>query len=449
MTGRPDFSGNELRAPGKGGFPNPRPFGIGLILSGFAVIALFSGAFAAWSAMAPIEGAVVAPGVLSVESNVRTVQHLEGGIVKEIVVREGDRVQAGDVLIRLGSTHPEATLNEVQAQYFETRATEARLVAERDGLDRIELPDELREKVGDMAVQTAIAGQESIFASRRALLKERLDILERTQSALQSEISGLEGQIDSSERQLALIEQELSSADQLLARGLIEAPRVLALRRSEADIDGTISEHRASIGVAQQRVEEARLRMAELEAQMANEVEEQLRQTRTRAYELGQRLAAARDIMDRTTIRSPIEGTVVGLNVHTIGGVVSAGQPLLDVVPVGDRLVVQATIDPLDIDQVAPGLPATVWLTALSRRTQTGIEAKVQTVSADRVIDPRSGRAYYTARVEMQAEAVERAGVPLQAGMSADVMIKTGARTAWDYLSAPILRNLSFALRES
>jgi HlyD family type I secretion membrane fusion protein len=418
-------------------------------LCGFAVIALFGGALAAWSMLAPIEGAVVAPGVVAVESNVRTVQHLEGGIVQEILVREGDAVDAGEVLIRLGGTQPTATLNEVQAQYFDARATEARLIAERDGLAEIEFPPELRDKVGDQSVQAAIAGQESIFLSRRTLLRDRLDILERTQDALMSEIEGLQGQIGSTERQLAVAEEELASANQLLDQGLIEAPRVLALRRSQAELEGAISQHRAATGVARQRVEEARLRVAELEATMANEVEEQLRETRARAYELGQRLSTAQDVLDRTTIRSPIAGTVVGLNVHTVGGVIAAGQPLLDVVPLNDKLVVQATIDPLDIDQVAVGLPATIWLSALNRRTQTGIEGTVRTVSADRITDPRTGLAYYVARVELEAEDVERSAVPLQAGMSADVMIKTGARTTWDYLSAPIVRSLSFALRES
>jgi epimerase transport system membrane fusion protein len=426
-----------------------RPFGVGLTLCGFAIIALFCGAFGAWSTLAPIEGAVVAPGVLAVESNVRTVQHLEGGIVQEILVHEGDTVAAGDILIRLGSTHPTATLNEMQAQYFEARATEARLIAERDGLDRIEFPSELRDKVGDQAVQSAMTGQESIFASRRSLLRDRLDILERTQSALTNEITGLEGQIGSAERQLALIEEELTSANSLLDRGLMEAPRVLALRRTQAELEGTISQHRAAIGVAQQRAEEALLRMAELRTSMANEVEEQLREMRTRAYELGQRLAAAQDVLDRTMIRSPIAGTVVGLAVHTVGGVIAAGQPLLDVVPLNDKLVVRATIDPLDIDQVTEGLPATIWLSALNRRTQTGIEGRVQTVSADRLTDPRTGLPYYLARVELEAAAAEHSTVPLQAGMSADVMIKTGARTVWDYLSAPIVRSLSFALRES
>lgn len=442
MTAQADMSGTD------GAPPIGAPFGVALTLAGFAVIAAFCGAFAAWSVLVPIEGAVVAPGVISVNSNVRTVQHLEGGIVEAIQVHEGDTVEEGQVLIRLGSTHPLATLNELQAQLFEARAIEARLVSERDGLDRIAFPADLRDKVGDQAAREAMAGQESIFASRRSLLDDRLDILRRTEGALTSEIAGLEGQIGSAERQLEVVEEELATANQLLDQGLIEAPRVLALRRSQAELEGAISQHQAAIGTAQQRIEEARLRMAETEATAANDVEEELRAARARGYELEQRLAGARDVVDRTAIRSPIAGTVVGLEVHTVGGVIAAGQPLLDIVPIDDDLIVQATIDPLDIDQVSEGLPATVWLSALNRRTQTGIDATVRTVSADRLSDPRTGSAYYLARVEMDAAAVEDAAVPLQAGMSADVMIKTGARTTWEYLSAPIVRSLSFALRE-
>lgn len=424
------------------------PFGFKLTISGFAIIALFCGTFSAWALIAPVESAVVAPGVVSVDSSVRTVQHLEGGIIEAILVREGDRVDAGEVLIRLQNTLPISALNEVQGQYFEARAAEARLVAERDGHDRIAFPPELRAKVGDQAVREAVEGQESIFRSRRSLLDERLTILQRTRGALESEIRGLEGQIHSSERQRELIEEELGSANQLMKQQLIQKPRVLALERQKAELDGAISASEAGIGTARQRIEEAELRMAELQASMANEVVEQLRDTRSKAYELGQRLAAARDVMGRTEIRSPIAGIVVGLDVHTAGGVIAAGQPLLNVVPIDDELVVQATLDPLDIDQVAVGLPATVWLSALNRRQQSPVEGQVQTVSADRLIDPRTGAAYYLARIRLDGESVERSAVPLQAGMSAEVMIRTGARTTWDYLTAPIARSLSRALRE-
>ena len=425
-----------------------RPFGAALTLMGFTVILFFCGSIAAWSVMAPLESAVVAPGTVRADSNVRTVQHLEGGIVEDILVREGDAVQAGQLLIRLRSTVPASELNEVLAQLFEARVTQARLEAERDGLDELVIPPDLREKVGDQALAAAIASQVSIFENRRALLGERLTILERTKSGLRSEVEGLEGQIRSAERRMELIREELRDTTALYEQKLAPKARVLTLERDEAELEGVVSQSRAAIATARQRMEEADLRMTELRASMATEVVEQLRDTRARAYELSQRLTAAEDKVGRTEIRSPIAGVVVGLQVHTVGGVVGAGQPLLDVVPTDDELVVQATIDPLDIDEIESGLPATVWLSAVNRRTQAPIEGRVTTVSADRLTDPRTGRDYYLARVQLDERDAERSAVPLQSGMSAEVMIRTGARTAWDYLTEPVSRSFSRALRE-
>lgn len=222
----------------------------------------------------------------------------------------------------------------------------------------------------------------------------------------------------------------------------------MSLERDKAELEGAISASQAAIGSARERIQEAALRMAELRASMATEVVEQLRETRARANELHQRLTAAEDRMRRTEIRSPISGIVVGLDVHTVGGVIAAGQPLLDVVPVNDKLVILASVDPLDIDQVKVGLPATVWLSAVNRRNQPSIEGEVKTVSADRLIEPATGSAFYRARVELDMEDVDRSAVRMQPGMSAEVMIRTGTRTTWDYLTAPIARNFSRAMRE-
>lgn len=427
--------------------PGP-PFGRGLVLAGFAVIALFAGTFYVWASAAPIEGAVVAPGIVSVDTSVRTVQHLEGGIIEDILVRDGDQVDAGQVLIRLQNTVPSSSLNEVQAQYFEARATEARLLAEQQKAGEISFPEELTEKIGDQAAQSAMAGQRGIFDSRRTLLADRLNIFDRTTDGLKAEIEGLEGQIAASEARQRLLAEELADVQSLFERNLTDKPRLLQLQGDAAQLEGDIAGYRASIGTARQKVEETALRRSELRNAMETEVVQQMRDSRTRAYELSQRLAAATDVMGRTEIRSPVSGVVSGLLVHTVGGVIAAGQPLMDVVPVSDKLVVQATIDPLDIDQVTAGQEAQVWLSALNRRNQRPIEGVVQTVSADRLVDPQTGAPYYLARVELQRAEIEKGGMPLQPGMSAEVMIHTGARTTLDYLLTPITQFMTRAMRE-
>ena len=425
-----------------------RPFGRSLGFIGFSIIAIFCGSFYVWASSAPIEGAVLAPGVVNVDSNVRNVQHLEGGIVDEILVREGDQVEAGQVLIRLQNTVPSSSRNEIQAQYFESRAAEARLLAEQSGAEEITFPDELTSKFGDQAVRAAMEGQRGILKNRRDLLAERASITERIKNGLQSEISGLEGQIASSRQRVALISDELVDVEALLAQKLTNRPRLLQLQRDKAELEGQIASFQAAIGTAAQNIEQAELRFAELRAEMASEVNEQLQLARARAYEQGQQLNAAQDIVGRTEIRSPVAGIVTGLNVHTQGGVIAAGETLLDVVPVSDKLVVLATIDPLDIDQVVPGLPAQVWLAALNRRSEAPLAGTVVTVSPDRIIDQQTGAAYYSARVELGRDEATRGSVPLQPGMSAEVAIRTGGRSVMDYISSPITRFLSRGMRE-
>ncbi|KGJ05107.1 hypothetical protein IT41_06855 [Paracoccus halophilus] len=419
-----------------------------MTLAGFGIVAVFLGTFYAWAATAPLQGAVVAPGIVSVDTNVRTVQHLEGGIIDQILVREGDKVETGQILIRLRNTVPASNLNEARAQYFEARATEARLLAEQREAPEIDFPEELTRKIGDQAAQDAMAGQQSIFESRRTLLADRLAIFGRSTAGLETEIEGLQGRIASSESRLALLDEEISDVRSLYERKLTDKPRLLQLQREQAELQGEIASYRAAIGTARQKIEENALRRSELRNARATEIVEQLRTSRARAYELDQRLAAASDVMGRTEIRSPVTGVVTGLQVHTVQGVIAAGQPLMDIVPVSDKLVVQATIDPLDIDQVSQGQDAQVWLSALNRRSQIPIGAIVQTVSADRLIDAQTGAAYYSARIELDRAEVEKGTVPMQPGMSAEVMIHTGARTTLDYLLSPITRFMSRAMRE-
>lgn len=427
--------------------PAPRedaPFGAHTILAGAAIVVATLAALLAWSILAPIESAVVAPGVVAVETNTKTVQHLEGGIVEGILVREGEAVTRGQTLIRLSDTLPAATYNEVRSEYVEVRAALARLEAERDGRGEVAMPADLAD---DEAAQAAFAAQRTLFASRAALRAQKRNILQGTTEALGIEVEGLETQVAAERRRLALLREELEGASTLLAQGLTPRPRVLALQREEAEIEGAIGERVAAIGMARQRMQETLLRIAELDAAFAEEVDDAYGPTRARAYELAQKLAAAQDVMARTEIRSPIDGIVVGLQVHTVGAVVASGQALLDVVPTSDKLVVLASIDPLDIDAVVAGLPATIGLWAVNRRHRASLEGIVQTVSADRLVDQATGAGYYLARIELATD--DFGGVPIQPGMSADVMVRTGARTPWDYITAPLFRSLDRAFRES
>lgn len=424
------------------------PFSVKLILLGFVMIAVFLGAFSTWAVLAPLESAVRASGVVAVDTSVKTIQHLEGGIIDEILVKEGQPVKSGDVLIKLRRQITAATMNQVEAEYYQARATEARLIAERDNAAEIRVPEELSSAADSKVVQEAISGQQTVFASRRTLTGERRTIIAQTIDALGIEVSGLEGQVDSSRRQLALIDEELRDANKLLSQGLTNKPRVLALERSKAEIEGRLGSYTASIGVARQRMSEARLKIAELDSAVSKEVVESLERVRAQAYEASQKLAAARDVLQRTEIRSPINGVVVGLKVHTIGGVIGAGQALLDIVPSNDKLVVWASIDPQDIDEVKAGYRATIWLWALNRRHQASIEGRLQTVSADRLVDAKSGQPYYLARVELDADTKDAQQVVIQPGMSADVMVRTGARTFWQYVSAPLSQVMRRAFRE-
>ncbi|RWB14355.1 MAG: HlyD family type I secretion periplasmic adaptor subunit [Mesorhizobium sp.] len=425
---------------------DPAPFGKSLVVSGFAIIAAFSAVAGTWLAAAPIQGAVLAPGVVDVASNVKTIQHLEGGIISEILVNEGDRVSPGQALIRLQGTASTAAANEISAQWYEAKATEARLVAERDGKDTIEIPPELKQS-GKQAMD-AIAGQESIFRSRQALLRESLSVLQQIIASLQKEIEGYEGQVAAATQKVKVIEDQLSDVRALYEKKLVIRTRLTDLETEQADVSGALSGYIASIGVAKQKMEETKFKIAEFKASTATDIVEQLGLTRAKIYESAQKMAAANDVLARTEIRAPIGGTVVGLKVHTIGGVIAAGDQLMDIVPLDDSFVVLANVDPLDVDQVRAGLHATIWLSAVSKRYQQPMNGDIQTLSADRLIDSRTGQAYYSARIVLTPESLKAMPVALQAGMNTQVMIETGTRSAWEYLSAPVYAAMGRALRE-
>ena len=421
----------------------------GPVVAGFLVIGLFFGGFGGWAALAPLQSAAIAPGLVSVDTNRKTIQHLEGGIVGEILVRDGDRVRAGQVLIRLDETLPRTSLELLKGRSMASRALEARLIAERDGADAIRFPELLTAAGADPQVAEMINGQINIFAARRNSVAGQVKILGQRIAQFREEINGLKGQIASEVVQHGLIAEEIKDVTGLYEKGLARRPRLLALQRQAAEIEGSRSQNMAAIARVEQNIAEARLHISELRTSTINEVVQELRDVQTEMFELAERIAAAEDILTRTELRAPIEGTVVGLQVHTPGGVIAPGEPLLDIVPADDRLVVEARVDPSDIDVVHPGLPSQVRFTALNQRNLAPVDGTVTAVSADRIVDDRTGESYYLTRVELDdgfAEAL--GGVPLYPGMQAEVMIVTGERSALDYLIRPFARSLNRAFRE-
>ena len=416
---------------------------------GFATIAVFFGVFGAWAALSPLDSAAIAPGVVSVDTNRKTIQHFEGGIVGEIKVRDGDKVVAGQVLIRLDDTRGRATLELLRGRQVAASALEARLIAERDGKRKIAFPGWLVKAREHPNVREIIGGQVNIFKARRKALVGQTSILNQGIAQYAEEINGLRGQIGSEDQQYELITDELKGLRDLFEKGFAKKPRILALEREAARIDGSRSQNLARIARARQSIAEARLRINELRTQMINQAVAELREVQSELFELAERVKAAEDVLRRTEIRAPLDGTVVDLQVHTAGGVIAPGERLLDIVPSGERLVVEARVDPGDIDVVHPGLRARVRFTAFNQRSVVAIDGIVTAVSADSLVDERSGLSYYLARVELAESFGKQPGdVTLYPGMPAEVMIVTGARTALDYFLRPISRSLNRAFRE-
>lgn len=428
--------------------PSQRPFPQRLIVGGFALVGFWVSSFALWSTLAPVEGAVIAPGIVSVAGYRKQVQHLEGGIVEDILVRDGDRVTEGQPLVQLRDVQPAAELRQLEWQHVEAKAIVARLLAEQTDSREIDFPDDLLARDGEPSVASLIAGQRGILLSRQALIQEKLSVLDNKIIQAQEEIKGLEGKLQAKRRQRGYAIQELESVEEALTKSLVPESHVLTLRQRLAEIDGDVSGYRSQIARIRQNVLEMRLQISEERAAYTAEVSEQLHAQRARLFELSQQIVAARDVLRRTRIVSPIDGVVVNLQIHTKDGVITAGQPLLEVVPVADDLVIHAFVDPEDIDEVVVGMPADVRLTSISRRSRVPLTGVVSQLSADRLSDPETGRDYYQAQIELVKDSEGSVKSTMVAGMGADVFIRTGARTFIDYLLSPITGSIQHGLRE-
>ena len=434
---------------GTAAHPGRRGMGIArTVVFGGIVVLLFFGAFGVWAAFAPLESAAIAPGVLSVSGKRKTVQHFEGGIISDILVEEGDTVTAGQTLLVLDDTRVGAAFSLLQGQYRSAAALKARLEAERDGLERVRYPLWLETAVEGGDTVDYLATQDRIFRARARSLDNRSAIYRQRIAQMREEAIGITEEIKAQDRHITLLDEEIESIRALVRKGFEGKSRMLALERRRAEVAGKRALNRAKIARVEQRIGETRLTIIALENERQNEVVAELREVETRISDLRERMSAARDELLRTRVTAPVAGTVVDLRVFTRGGVVREGHRLMDIVPSGSNLVIEARVPPTEIDVVYANLPAQVRLTAFSHLTTPPLNGTVLRVSADRFTDERTGIAYYEAQIGLDPGQPELAGLRLQPGMPADVMIITGKRTALDYLLKPIVASFGRALRE-
>jgi len=442
------FAFRRHRSPGTEG-PSLAELTRGPRRLGYMALFLLLAGFGGWSSTAPLASAAIAPGVVSPDGSRKTIQHLEGGIIQAIHVREGDFVVAGQKLVTLKATQARADFEVLRERYVHLLASEARLIAEQIGAEEIAFPEELK-TLGGGEAQRAIPGQEDLLRSRRASQQGKEQILGQRVKQLEEEISGLREVIAAQDTQLALLGQEIKGTKILYQKGLVPLPRLLALQRAEADIHGQQAANRARIARDNQEIGETEMQLLTLRQENKERVNEELTKVRADLAELRSQFPSRADVLSRTVIEAPIAGIVMNVRVTTESGVVKPGEPLLDIVPAEAKLIIDARVKPIDIDTVHPGMKARVLLTAYRQRNLPQIHGTLRSISADRLIDDRSGEAYFLAKVEVdRAELARLADVRLTPGMPAEVMILTGEQTLLNYLLRPLLDSVTKGFRES
>ncbi len=422
------------------------------VRAGVLLIGLFFGGLGWWAASAPLAGAAIAPGVVSPEGSRRTVQHLEGGIVRDILVRDGSVVHAGEPLILLEDIQARAGFDALQARFYTLAATQARLLAEQSAATGVRFPDWMIEATtAPPAALEAMVAQRAMFDARAKALADRKGILRQRIEQLREEIAGLQAQIGADGRQIALVDEEIEGVEQLYRKGLERKARLLALQRTRAEIEGNRAERRARIAQAQQAIGEAELQILAQDTAQLEAVNEEASRIQSEFAEVEQQVVASRDVLERTVIAAPVDGTVVALRMRTPGGVIRPGEPVLEIVPAKEELLIDTRVSPMDIDVIRPGLPARVVLPAFQQRNLPRIMGRVRQVGADATADPQTGKLFFAVRIEIDPGQLAALQPPLELtpGMPAEVYITTGERTALDYLLGPFYDSLRRAFRET
>lgn len=426
---------------------SPRPF----LIKGLLVVGVVFGGFGTWAATAPLDSGVVAPGVVIVDGQRKQIQHPEGGVIRAILVKAGDRITAGQVLVRLDPTAAEASWGVARIAHDNALAEEARLLAELEGRSAPRFPPELDLRAVDPEVAKILDAQRHLFAARRASLAGETAILEAQIEQSNDEIAGLRANQESVGRQIVLVREELEGQQFLLAKGLTKKTRVLELEKEHERLRGVGGTTKAQIAEIESRIGEKQLQIMQERKAFREDVVAQLRDARATVLDQRERLDAAAHVLEQAELRAPVDGVVVNLQTHTEGGVVASGEVIMELVPEGDELVIDARVPLSDIDSVSVGQRANILLPAFQQITTPTLHGDVTHVSADRIV-PQDGDQppYYRAYVNVPKEELARLGDGrrLQAGMAADVIITTGERTVLEYLLRPIMLNFARAWRE-
>ncbi|MFY9838528.1 MAG: HlyD family type I secretion periplasmic adaptor subunit [Xanthobacteraceae bacterium] len=419
------------------------------ILAGTILVAALVLGLGGWAATAQISGALIAQGSIVVDSNVKKVQHPTGGVVGELFVRDGDHVKAGDVLLRLDETVTRANLAIVTKGLTELYARKARLAAERDGADSVAVPPELAGHLNDPDVKDALASERKLFELRRQdRLGQKQQLRERI-AQLQEQITGLASQQDAKDKGIALVEQELQGVRDLWQKNLVQLSRLTSLQREEAQLQGERGQLVAQVAEAKGKIAEIQLQIIQVDEDLSSDVAKELRDIDSKIGEFVERKVTAEDQLKRTDIRAPQDGIVFQSTANTVGGVITAGDPIMLIVPESDNLMVEVKVDPKDIDQVQFGQPVVLRFTSFNVRTTPELNGTVSRIAADTTTDQRTGQSYYLVRISMTADEIKRLGdVKLTPGMPVEAFIETGERTMLSYLVKPLRDQLMRAFRE-
>lgn len=413
------------------------------------VFAILAAGVGGWAGTTELSGALIAPGTIVVDSNVKKVQHPTGGVVGELRVREGDRVKAGDIVARLDQTVTRANLAIITKGLDELWARKARLASERDASDEIMFPDYLENRKNEPEVAQIMEGERKLFELRRTARSGQRAQLRQQSGQLLEEIVGLTAQQQAKAREIVLINRELEGVRELFKKNLVQINRLTELEREATRLDGEQAALVAAVAQAKGKVAEIELKIIQIDQDLSSEVAKEMREIDAKIGEFGERKIAAEDQLQRVDIRSPQDGTVFQLAVHTIGGVVAPGEPMMLIVPDADSLMVEAKVDPQDIEQLQLKQKTVLRFSAFNRATTPEINGQVSRISADISSDQRSGQSFYIIRISIDPDELSRLGdKKLVPGMPVECFIQTGERTVISYLLKPLRDQLKRTFRE-